>query len=133
MIDAFPGEAGLGRRVAALIADGVLVFVLVLVGWLLLVVLLRRSAQTPGKWLFGIAVVAAIVRAWEQAAQRERPHRGFLFRSALLYQRVTGEALDYAPGATRADLQRMLGTMREWMRSRSRNTGGVPATDGDGR
>lgn len=62
-------------------------------------------------------VVQGIVRGWRRAMARREPSRGYLFRTALLYGRLTGTALGYYPGATRAERAAMLRTMEDWLQS----------------
>lgn len=65
-----------------------------------------------------VPVVRGIVRGWGRALAREAPSRGYLFRTALLYQRLTGDDLRYYPGATKTELRVMLERMRAWLASR---------------
>jgi hypothetical protein len=63
-------------------------------------------------------VVRGIVRGWGRALAREAPSRGYLFRTALLYQRLTNAELGYYPGATKTELRAMLAAMQAWLAAR---------------
>ncbi len=69
----------------------------------------RLSEQEPKP------VVRAVARGWRRALERDTPHRGYLFRTALLYHRLTKEDLGFYPGATKDDLRKMLGRMEAWI------------------
>lgn len=55
-----------------------------------------------------------IEQVWQVAVRRRSPHRGFLFRTAVLFQRATGVDVGYTPEATRAALQQMWMRMKVW-------------------
>ncbi len=71
----------------------------------------RLAAQEPQP------VVRGIIRGWQRALARDAPSRGYLFRTALLFQRLTDVDLGYYPGATKDELQAMLGKMESWLAS----------------
>ena len=76
---------------------------------------LRDAIGTRLAELPPIPVVEGIVRGWERALGRREPSRGYLFRTALLYGRLTGTSLGYYPGASRDELRAMLTRMQDWL------------------
>jgi hypothetical protein len=64
-------------------------------------------------------VVRAIERGWTRATQRRKPSRSYLFRTSMLFHRLTTQDLGYYPGASRAELGQMLAQMRAWLAKRS--------------
>ena len=73
----------------------------------------RLAEQTPAP------VVAGIVRGWRRALARAAPHHGYLFRTALLYQRLTGQDLRFYPQARTEELRAMLLRMEAWLGERA--------------
>jgi uncharacterized RDD family membrane protein YckC len=57
VIDGFRGDAEMWRRALAFVLDAVMILSLAILGWVALVLILRKNGQTPGKWLVGIAVI----------------------------------------------------------------------------
>ena len=62
-----------------------------------------------------LPVAQGIVRGWQRALSRREPSRGYLFRTALLFGRLSGISIGYYPGATRQELRAMLVTMQDWL------------------
>jgi hypothetical protein len=79
---------------------------------------LRELAASGLADLEPLPVARAIERVWRVASRRSRPHPGFLFRTALLFQRVTGVDPGYAPGATPAERLQVHARMLRWVTER---------------
>jgi len=80
----------------------------------------RLAEQEPAPVVRGI--VRGIVRGWRRALQRAAPDRGYLFRTALLYERVTEDRVGYYPGASAAELRKILAAMEAWLGRTPRTT-----------
>ncbi|MDA1195573.1 MAG: HEAT repeat domain-containing protein, partial [Planctomycetota bacterium] len=83
-----------------------------------------RLAELPAA-----PVVEGIARGWQRALERTEPSRGYLFRTALIFGRATGQGLGYYPDATREELRGMLDRMRAWLAAQH---GSRAAPDGPG-
>ncbi len=84
-----------------------------------------RLAELPPE-----PIVRGIVRGWRRAAARAAPDRGYLFRTALLYGRLTKQAIGYYPGATSQEMRGMLVAMQAWLRERAEQSPDGGADDG---
>jgi hypothetical protein len=60
-------------------------------------------------------VVRGIVRGWRRALARPKPDPGYLFRTALLFQRLTGLDLGYVPESSPEVRARMVARMQDWL------------------
>ncbi len=85
---------------------------------------LRDAIATGLTRVPALPVARVIADAWTRAVRRREPSRGFLTRTALLFQRVARTDLGYEPEATRADLQRVLAGMRRWIARQETLPGG---------
>ena len=76
---------------------------------------LRDAIATRMTQLDKQRVVRGIDRGWQRALRRRDPSRSYLFRTSLLFQRLTGEDLGYYPGAPRGEMREMHGRIRAWL------------------
>jgi len=82
---------------------------------------LRDAVAARLAQLDALTVVRGIERGWARALRRDKPNNGYLFRTAVLYQRLTRQDLGYYPGATREEIRGMHARMRRWMAGREKD------------
>jgi len=76
---------------------------------------LRDAIGTRLAQLDALTVVRAIERGWTRALNRKKPSNGYLFRTSLIYHRLTKQDLGYFPGASTSELRGMVRKIRAWI------------------